>query len=301
MNITDHLVSLVFGVLQGTIVGIIVGTILKEAYREAMSIGINLSDYGIKKVSVAENGKLDQKSRNALFGTGLGLRPVKKPDRIRLCFISGYNFINYFEKEIVDLITYGTKIELLIAGPSPTEEEKLFDFNVVAEDNVFVETQQNKYIQMYKDDEGASFGDRIFLMLSSGKDSKKGDNTVENRICQLVYDNRKKGDCRMEIINTVKIVEELRKNTNTDNIRIRFYKDEYRMPIILANYDGNDVASKKPEVTARLWTNIGMPIREAMDTVSIYAEKLNDTRNKIVDDSELYFSYLWDKYESTEM
>ena len=49
MNITDHLVSLVFGVLQGTIVGIIVGTIVKEAYRETMSIGINLSDYGIKK------------------------------------------------------------------------------------------------------------------------------------------------------------------------------------------------------------------------------------------------------------
>ncbi len=245
----------------------------------------NLGHYGIKYVGSHGNARLRRQDIAKLFGIMSEIKPTE------LCFfyITGNLFFNdYLEKYIVPLAQKGCHVKILVADYRNSR--------FVNEDGELVASNE-EMISYYRKvisgvEKGGSFLDRSTALLGNrglfGAYSSTAFIEKRNHVKQAI-----------EISRLIKRVNaENEKKLFYHKIEVRYYLDEYRIPLTIAKYkDGN--------VLTRVWTNLANPIQEAVESINVYAEQTKfDYDNEsaaFVINSVASFDYVWKRYENTSM
>ena len=99
---------------------------------------------------------------------------------------------------------------------------------------------------------------------------------------------------------TLPLVEKIRKEAgNTEGrIMVRFYRDEYRY-----NYRSARYLIGENELQTNYWINISPPNTDAVDLSVVLkgcAYSTEEIQNSIFEKTDKSFSFLWEKYRSTE-
>lgn len=288
--LTNETIDLVFAIIQSLIIAFVTSYIINRAFIKQKKLGKNLNSYGIDRVSLGK-GTLNESDRCKLFG--LYDQPV--PKEVSLCFLTGINFFEDYYDYIKGIVERGTVVRVLLQNPVKThlfalydaEQKKYKDIDAVAE----------YYYKLYANDaeavENGVFSETSFLMLTEDR-FKKLLARKEDCINEIQSQLRKEGDHVIQIFKvTQKLTEINQVAKNGGRVEIRYYNNEYRLPMIFAKF------MVKNELRTVLWTNLNAPIREATESVNIYCEE-KDTENALyVQDMKRSFEYLYAKYVHT--
>lgn len=329
----------------------------------------NLSDYGIKSVGAHGNAVLSGSDIRKLFGFNkLGrIRKKERPDEVCFFFLTGYNFFDtYLLSHIAPLAKTSTKIKILVGNADNYKfhedvEKSIKDNWQISSKNPLknFDSSENKNtcnsildkrVRYYSDIatgkvQGDCFLDCASAMLLSKKDIKydlcanpdedyySDDNTksrIEYGMCQA--QDGSYCELGIEVIRLKKCIHKINEENPKPNIEIRFYDDEYRVPLIISKYHINDdecqnVGEHKKKVfIVRLikklfkrnspykkhekreasekylvWTNMVAPMQNARHSISIYSEG-TDCANEIdcfAPRAVESFDYVWNKYKNT--
>jgi|GEM_PF-3676771 len=267
------------------IVGLaIAGNWFSKARQQQRVLGKNLKNYGIERINT-QRGALDKKDRALLFG----LRGKPVPKEVCLSFISGCHFIDDYQEEIKNLAARGCVVKLLLAKPNGFSAKRCDENGKFSGENLQLVTDH--YFKIIKKEKPSStFQDREFIMLVLSHLVKADDEQTRKNIQSELAEH---GDHASEVVWARGLLRKLRKSrANGGDIILRYYVDEYQMPIIMAKYD----VKKKKDVRLRLWTNMNAPIKETMQSVSVYAVDIEDNEKCFASDVEKSFDYLWETY-----
>lgn len=299
INFAEKSISLIVAVIQAIIIFVLTKVLLDKTFKEQRSIGKNLQDYGIEKVRVNKGGTLSKNARDVVFG----LNGKQYPTSMDLCFISGNGFFRDFQLKIgyiKKLLENNCKIRVLLANPySGTFGET--PLNRYA-DEQFQETLVNYYYDILTNEKrAASFLERAYVMLIKSKvQDKNGIKKDELRKLLNVKflkngTTQNDGDHGFQVKHIESMCKELKKS---GDIELRFYEDEYQMPIILVKSYIDEKQKDKNEENILLWTNINAPIRETSESINVFCKSDSDDleNKKFVNDVCNSFEYLWDTY-----
>ena len=287
----DKTVSLALSIVQSLLIAGLTFLIVNNAFAKKQKIGASLNKEGVQRVT-SNDGRLTNNDVNLLFGKGNN----PKPTEIKLCYITGYGFLRVFQKDIINVIKAGCNVKILVASPKTSyffdryhKGESIFVDDLVEyySKAAFDKTKYHSFLE--KED---------FMMALSGRNLDNLNEHEVKKIFKEFFTEHQDGDNVGQIFKIIKLVDMLSNSVKdidgAGNIELRFYEDEYRMPITLAKFDRY---KKKPAHTV-LWTNITAPIDETRDSISLYFQKYDSDSGKFVDSIDTYFDYLWDCYKS---
>lgn len=288
--LTDETIDLIFAIIQSLIIAFISGYIINKAFIKQKKLGKNLNSYGIDRVGLGK-GTLNESDRSRLFG--LHNNPL--PTEISLCFLTGINFFNDYYDYIKQVVNKGTVVRVLLQNPIKSSLFGLYDASQLRYKDL--DAVAEYYYKIYTNDkeslENAVFSETSFVMLTTEKFNKFFHNK-EHCIQQIKKQLMLEGDHISNIFEATKKLEEINSSaSNGGKIEIRYYNNEYRMPMIFAKF------MDKNELHTLFWTNLNAPIREAMESVNVYCEQKEREDAFYVQDVKKSFEYLFAKYHHT--
>lgn len=306
INFADELLGIVIAILQAVLIAIITKILLDRAFKDQRLIGKNLQQYGIKKVRADSGGTLSKSSRDIVFG----LNGKLYPNKLDLCFITGHGFFRDFQtkaKYLETLLQNGCQIRVLLANPytGTFKDTTLEDY---ANPKTLDALTEYYYNILTNETQSTSFLERAYVMLIKTKvlcdNSDKIDKEKLRKHLKVQFlDNNTmdgEGDHNYQVKNIQKICHELKKSAkNGGCIELRFYEDEYQMPIILAQSYIDIKQKERNEESILLWTNINAPIKETSESINVFCSSdIDDIKNKtFINDVKSTFDYLWQLYE----
>ncbi len=305
INYADEIVGIIIAIFQAVLIAIITKILLDRAFRDQRLIGKNLQKYGIRKVRADKGGTLSKTGQDIAFGLNGKLIPHK----LDLCFITGFGFFRDYQVRtgyLKKLIANGCKIRVLLGNPNrgTYADYKCEDFENEGNRDEIVDYYYNI---VTKKTRAQSFLERAYAMLISEKiKQKSGDydiNLLRERL-SIEADKRKvsqnNGDHNYQVKYVTKIIEEIDKyKGNGGSIELRYYEDEYQMPIIMASSYTDNKSKLRNEETVYLWTSINAPIKETSESINVFCSvNVDDKSNAIfINDVSKSFDYLWNLYE----
>lgn len=306
----DIAINIVVGVISAVITAAVTSWMLDKAFRKSKYLGDSIKKAGIEKIDYT-SGKMTQKDRNILFG----LKGNRMPKELKLCFITGDNFCKDNFEALAKLAEEGCTIKMLIGNPNscPRAEEyfKKFSENSQLEDLRCSDADKDALADLYvqlNELRGEELGKRSYLERTYLMVSKE---LIKNRALEMfgekyenLSDEQKKkvwyarisanGDHVMQAVLVTRILGLVRKRAkNGGKVELRYYHDEYRIPITLAEYyaEGEDKENK-----LMLWTNMNAPVKETTKSVNVFGVDKFEEGATYVNDVNSSFEYLFDKY-----
>lgn len=306
INFAQEIVGVVIAIIQAILVAIITKILLDRAFKDQRLIGKNLQKYGIKKVKAHRGGTLSKSGRDITFGLNGKLAPQK----LDLCFITGWGFFRDFQFRtdyLKSLLQRGCKIRVLLANPYRGKFKNFEVEDFEKEDNAKTIVKYYSNVLLHQEP-AQSFLERSFAMLVSKKVKQSNDNLVDYDLLatylKVEKDKRilskSNGDHNFQVKYIEKICEQLNDFAqNGGNIELRFYEDEYQMPIIMATSYTDDNGKKNNEETIYLWTNINAPIKETSESINVFCSVSSDDKQDktFINDVAESFDYLWNLYQ----
>ena len=303
----DAFIGILIALIPSVATALLAAFFLDKAFKRSKKLGDSLVKSGIDKVEYA-SGKMNERDKAILFG----LNKRQKPVSLSLCFLTGDNFFLDYYHQIQGLLDNNCTIKVLIASPhdAPRYEPYLEKYPKTYErdqsffDESYKTELANLYYKYYELKGRAlnklCYLERTYLMVSSqilnSIAQKKFDAAYEtlNQNQKLaVWTDRfsKTGDHLMQIILVKRIIESLNKHSKGSKIQLNYYKDEYRIPIILAEYH------EDLEDQYYLWTNMNAPVKETTKSVNVFGKTTTSTEEvSYVTDVRKSFDYLFEKY-----
>ena len=298
INFADKILSVIIAILQAVLIAIVTKILLDRAFKEQRLIGKNLQEYGIKKVRANSEGTLSKSAREIAFG----LNGKLCPSNLDICFISGRRFFQDFQTNtgyLSRLMQKGCRIRVLLANPyrGTFKDYLVEDYS---ESNA-LDTLTDYYYQILThQSQAASFLERTYAMLISAKVQSDNSYIVnKNSLKKCLNDF---GDHNYQVKDIEQICNNLKESAkNGGSIELRFYEDEYQMPIIIAKTFVDTKHEEKNEERVFLWTNINAPIRQTHESINILCTTDSDEiHNKtFINDVCNSFEYLWNLYGET--
>lgn len=282
--VLEKLVDFIVGILLAAFSGIV----LNRVFKSQRELGKRISDHGISKINI-DDGKLSDCDKNKLFGQ----RSNPMPDEIYLCFLSGVNFFNDNLSFIEKFVKAGKKVYVLLQNP--TKSKLFLNYDLNNHKYKDIDYVADYYYKLYSNDvntiEKAVPIEMSYVMLTE-KDVKDKKDIKNKGLCIDTIKNNinNQGDHISQVIEATRKLCNLNKNGN--QVEIRYYNDEYQMPMIYALF--ND--SKNPRTL--FWTNLNTPIKEAKDSVNLYCESIGKDTVYMKGAKES-FEYLFEKYSHT--
>lgn len=333
--INNSVVQSIFeDILKAVIISFITGFILTNAFLKERKLGKSLGTIGITEARVAD-GRMSKKSQRLLFGKGIN----PKPDLIKICFLTGINFFLDYKNELEEILKYEekdkkrVKIKVLLENVEEAEGIKNHwygDDGIIVEDHI--NDLRDHYYDILVNNKPASFPERAFVMLNAKKyldvdkdksfseiydinNLKSNEEAIKERIKKDLedpYPNKPHipkylGDHVSQVLYLKKVFKELSEKTN-NQIELRHYMDEYRIPMTITHYNGENKKSFWYKLTSkvsqseekddliRLWTNFNAPYKETRESINVKAEKHENEEAQFVVDCDKSFDYLWNKY-----
>ena len=304
INLANELTALLFAIIQALLIALITKNALDRALQKERQIGKSLKDYGVEKVKSGD-GKMSPQHVNIAFG----LRGHRIPSEIDLCFISGRSFFGDFKDYIIRAVANGCKVRILLANPySGIIYEKwksaIDDGDMTKlKSDAYVEDVANLYYKLLVEHDtstlrNASFIERSDAMLFYSKIDILG-NEKSSCIENLKGELSKYGDHRYQVLVIKVMLAELKEKLEREGIRLRddavelrYYSDEYRLPITLVK----KAAEKRKHAVTLLWTNMNAATREATESINIFCKVKESDVSLFVSDIENSFNYLWNCY-----
>lgn len=288
INYADKLIGLILAISQALMIAFITGIVLNRAFQKEKAIGKSLKEYGIERVKT-NKGTLSAQDCHVVFG--LGGHAV--PRELCLCFITGNAFFRDYERNagyLASLAARGCRIRILLANPNQAKAAQLWDEQITSADvpDEVVEYYFRLLKGLYKT---TSFIERTFLMLTY----RMVENCIDDEESCKALLRRRLRETKDHVMH-VRTAQQLlsaaaHKSDHGGSIELRYYIDEYQMPIIMAKTDATE---KKPARTL-VWTNMNAPIQETSDSINVFAVK-NEGTAGFVEDVEKSFEYLWRTY-----
>lgn len=288
INYADKLIGLILAIAQALMIAFITGVVLNRAFQKEKAIGKSLKEYGIERVKT-DKGTLSSRDCHVAFG--LGGHAV--PRELCLCFITGNAFFRDYERQagyLSSLAARGCRIRILLANPYQAKVAQLWDRQKTSDD-VPDKVVDYYYRLLMGLEQTTSFVERTFLMLTYRMVETCLDDA---EMCKArLRDKLQKNKDHVTHVRTVQqmLSASAQKADHGGSIELRYYTDEYQMPIILAKMDA---AGKKPSKTL-VWTNINAPIKETSESINVFAAKEEGAAG-FVEDVEKSFEYLWRTY-----
>ena len=167
INFADEFVGIIIAIFQAVLIAIITKILLDRAFKDQRLIGKNLQKYGIKRVRADKGGTLSKSGKDIVFG----LNGKLVPNKLDLCFITGYGFFRDYELKtgyLKNLIANGCKIRILLGNPNRGKyaNYQFHDFEI--EKNID-EITEYYYKILNKEICAQSFLERSYAMLISKK------------------------------------------------------------------------------------------------------------------------------------
>lgn len=307
INFADKLFGILIAIIQALVISLLTGMVLNRSFKKERDIGKSLRKYDITAIKSERKGTLSESDYAVVFG--LKNKPV--PTQLCLSFLTGFAFFRDFEckaKYLSGLVANGCQIRILLANPHEGYfADKPYEYFTTEQ---ALQERVDYYYDVFTGKaKEQCFAERSYTMLTYDKVksyldiSAWADEATENN-CKaglrkqltevLSIDGRHNGDHVYQLRFIEQLVAKIAKHAdNGGSIELRFYEDEYQMPIIMCKTtDGN-----KPVV--KLWTNINAPIRETMSSINVAGEYVPSDGNKesFVKDTEATFEYMWNKYK----
>lgn len=290
----DKILTLVVAVIQAIAITILTKIIVDSAITKKQKIGASLNKEGVQRV-VSSDGKLTKQDINLLFG--YGKNPV--PKEINLCFLSGVGFIRKFYSDLKHVILKGCNVKILLADPRNSHFYNKYKNGETITPEELAKYYSEAYLDNYSFND--SFLEKEDFMIALGR--KNFEVLEEEELYQIFLDfftKHQTNDSVHQIFQAMQMVDNLKLDVQKQdgngvagNIEVRFYKDEYRMPITLAKFE----KTEKKSACVMLWTSITAPIEETADSISLFFSKNDSDDGKFVESIESTFSYLWDYYK----
>lgn len=308
INYAEQIVGIVIAVLQAIVIAVLTKFLLDQAFKDQRLIGKNLQKYGIHKVHAHKGGTLSKAGKDVCFG----LNGKLMPSHLDLCFISGWGFFRDYEMKagyLRRLVANGCQIRVLLANP---DRGRFKDWKVEDYENP---SKQETLLRYYTDlfegrEEAESFLERSYAMLLSKKVQREPFAPVDSEVLKrhlrveedktVISDSH--GDHSFQVKYIQKLCHELaRFADNGGKIELRFYEDEYQMPIIMATSYTDAKSKKEYEETVYLWTNMNAPIKETSESINISCySPVDEIEDKaFVNDVQKTFEYLWNRYRKS--
>lgn len=286
INMADKTINFGIAIVQAIIIALITGLVLNNVFQRERAIGKGFSKYGIKSIKNS-SGTISLNDTRVLFADG---KDFQVPYELNLCFISGSNFFNDYYDRIKSLVERGCRVKILLGNPRISGIPESYRENPKEHVNEYFEY----YWDIIKNRKPAlCFQERNYVMLVTPKIKRcgKDDESMKKALLTIL---QREGDH----IDQVREVSERLKSINTKSnglgkIDIRYYQDEYQIPIILACF--NAIQSEKAKML--LWTNFKAPVRETMESINVHAMMIEGEKNRFVDDVKKSFDYLWETYD----
>lgn len=299
----DKGIALGIAIVQAIIITLITNILLNRLLRKQQKIGVSLSKYGIDKVSASKKGLLGNSSK-ILFG----LSGHQKPKMVKLCFITGFNFIKDFQLELEELVKNGTVVKILLGSTEKGHFNSVYESNVKLENiKGYSDDLAEYYIHfLFNNKSSENFLENSFLMLEYNKCIKSIKEPFNNsKEYQKKFKEQLKRNIEIygdhifqiyfvkSIINDINTKYNNKQNSTYGKIYLAHYIDEYRMPMIIAEYD---YLNKKNQTRTLLWTNINAPIVETHESINIFCQEDESESKPYITDVVNSFDYLWQKY-----
>lgn len=302
----DAIIQLALAFIPSIGTAVLVAFLLDKAFKRSKKIGDSLVKSGIENIDYV-SGKMSSKDCSILFG----LNKREKPFELNLCFLTGDNFFLDNYNYLLELLNHGTKIKVLIAGADDSIRYKryikkypnIFDRNTGFCDDDDKKELIDIYMKYhdYKSDDLAQlhYVERTYLMVSKEVVEKRARTDYNSSYAFLSDENRsnvwghriaRTGDHMMQIALVTKIIHTLNKQSTNEKISLAYYKDEYRIPIILAKY------KEKESEAYLLWTNMNAPVKQTTESVNVFGKTKEKTDGSYISDVMKSFDYLFDKY-----
>ncbi len=303
INWAEKLIELIFAIIQALIIAYIAKNAFDRILQKEKAIGKRLKDYGIESVK-SSDGKMTPDHEHIAFGQ----RGYDKPTEMDLCFITGRMFFQNFQFKnninyIGELVQNDCRVRVLLVNPYDGIIYRKFKKHIDNGDLDFL--KQDTYINVVADFyykiivkndpyllKNSSFIERTEAMLLRSM-VKPNENSKEKCIKIIKNHISEYGDFRYQVLYNKIGLEKLNERASTyGSIEVRFYADEYRMPITLVKKNAN----KNKEATTFLWTNMNAATRETTDSINIFFKVKESKRSELVDDIEETFRCLWNRY-----
>ncbi|MGE4321145.1 MAG: hypothetical protein AB7E61_06835 [Acholeplasmataceae bacterium] len=280
---------------------------LDKAFKRSKNLGDSLVKSGIDKIEYA-SGKMSRRDRSILFGLNNKIKPIE----VCLCFLTGDNFFLDYYDYLQQLLDNDCKIKLLVANPfdSKRYDKQLERMSDSFEKNTYTCCEEDKkdVANLYYEYSMLSnnklndlcYLERTYLMVSSQIIEKISENTYKDFYANLDEESKQKvwferisktGDHIMQVALVTKLVEKLNQDSKGSKIEIGYYKDEYRIPMILAKYNNND------REETLLWTNMNAPVKETTKSVNVFGKTTENDDSTYITDVMKSFDYLFDRYK----
>ncbi len=285
----------------------LVALFLDKAFKRSKKLGDSLVKSGIDKIEYV-SGKMSRRDRSILFG----LNNKTKPIELNLCFLTGDNFFLDYYDYLQQLLDNDCKIKLLIANPFDSKRyqkylkniSESFDNNTndcCEKDKKDIANLYYEY-SMFKNEKlnDLCYLERTYLMVSSQIIENKSESKFKDFYFNLNEESKqevwlerisKTGDHIMQIALVTTLVNKLNNDSKGSKIEIGYYKDEYRIPIILAKYNNHD----REEMF--LWTNMNAPVKETTKSVNVFGKATENDDSTYITDVMKSFDYLFDRYK----
>lgn len=304
-------VDVIFGVVSALITAVITSWLLDRAFRKSRDLGESLKKVGIEKIDYS-SGTMKRKDRNILFGE----RGNPKPNELKICFITGDNFCKDNFENLINLVKNGRTIKALIGNPKDCDrseeyfkrfsEKKFEDLHCTDEDKDKLATLYVKYNELHGDElRKLCYLERTYLMVSKDIIERKSKLKYLRPYKNLNLEEKKQiwverisstGDHVMQAVLVTRMFDLINaESENGGKADLRYYHDEYRIPIILAEFYCD---CKSNENKLMLWSNINAPVRETTKSINVFGVDKCEEDPTYVNDINYTFEYLFEKYPS---
>lgn len=301
----DAVVNLIIELIPAVITALLAAYVLDRAFKKSKRLGDSLVKSGIDNIEYA-NGKMKKRDQSILFG--LNHRNV--PVEVCLCFLTGDNFFLDYYNKLLNLLNHNCEVNILIANPFESKRSKTYlekyptsfdrEKSLCKEDD---KKQLGKlYYEYYLNKEKHNdlcYLERTYLMVSKDEIEEISESEY-NLLYDELDDNQKlkvweervskTGDHVMQAVLVTKIVESLNEKSTGSKINLKYYKDEYRIPIILAKFQ------KDFDEEVFLWTNMNAPVQETTKSVNVFGKATDETDTSYITDVMKTFDYLFGRY-----
>ncbi len=285
----DKGIDLGFAIVQALLIASFTTFFLNRLFIKQKNIGKGLSEYGIAKVNIGK-GTLNRKDVHILFG----LSGRQRPREIKLCFITGFAFLRDYQPLLEEVVSHGTKVKLLLGNPTRGTFYNAYKVAGTMDITLFVDDILNYYLPKYQKDcnQLTCFLEREFLMLSHNKIKHVKDDAAKKKLLKHLIEDA--GDDVWQVYLAEQRVKQINAHAkNGGGIELRFYEDEYQMPIIMAKYD----TFKKKDGKTLLWSNMNAPIKETSESINVFCKRKDSDANPYLEDVETTFDYLFNLYK----
>ena len=305
-------VDIAVGVISALITAAVTTWLLDKAFRKSKYLGDSIKKAGIEKIDYT-SGKMSQKDRNILFG----LKGNQMPNELKICFITGDNFCKDNFENLADLVKNGRTIKALIGNPYCSErateyfkkftaDSPLAELQCSEEDKMALADLYLRLNELHGDDlRNLCYLERTYLMVSKEIIERKAKEKYSAAYNKLTPQEKREvwlsrisstGDHVMQAVLVTRMLELVKKQAaNGGKVDLRYYHDEYRIPITLAEYYAEN---GQKENRLMLWTNMNAPVRETTKSVNVFGIDKFEEGATYVNDVNISFEYLFDKYST---